>query len=219
MNITTRILMTLFGLVTLAASQAGETPERQSTALRIDTQLKLEPATGSESGFIQKDHSKAGVLLGLGIGQKIFGTRQTHDLALATVQYGWVFSDRVGKHRWFAGNWELLTELFGGGQFHPEGAYVSGGGSLLRYNIVNGTAWVPFFDFGGGATASDIREPDLSSTFQFNLQAGPGLHYFWSKHSAFTVQTRLFHLSNLGIEKPNQGVNAVVVSAGVSWTF
>lgn len=58
-----------------------------------------------------------------------------------------------------------------------------------------------------GATATDIRQPDLSTTFEFNLQGGGGLHYFLRNDLALTFQWRFIHLFNAGIKFPNTGVN------------
>ena len=77
----------------------------------------------------------------------------------------------------------------------------------------------PFVDGGFGPSLTDIGRPDLSTTFEFNVQGGVGLHYFWSDHQAFTVQCRYFHMSNCGIQQPNQGVNSINFLVGMSWFF
>src|SRR5579872_3070803 len=162
---------------------------------------------------------EAGFALGGAVGVKGLGGIQAHDLALGALHYGWVFSDVVGKDAWYRGNWEFVAELFGGAQFHPRHAYVVGATPVLRYNFATGTRWVPFFDAGLGPSATDIGHPDLGSTFEFNLQAGPGVRFFWRKDVALTFQSRFLHLSNGGIKTPNQGVNTVTFSTGITWFF
>ena len=115
------------------------------------------------------------------------------------------------------GNWELLADLFGGYQFHPEGVYFAGLSPHLRYNFATRTRFVPFVDVGAGATATDIREPDLSTTFEFNLQGGGGTHYFLRDDLALTFQWRFIHLSNAGIKYTNLGVNNSTFLLGLSW--
>jgi hypothetical protein len=171
-----------------------------------------------ESGF-RKGTDDAGFTLGGGIGLALFGTEQVHDLALTSIHYGRVLSGVVGKDKWWRGNWELRAELFGGGQFSPRTAYVVGGAPVLRYSFATGTRWVPFLDAGAGITATDIKQPDLSSVFQFNLGVGPGVHYFWRKGLAATLQARLLHISDAGFLDPNDGVNAITITGGLSWFF
>ena len=69
------------------------------------------------------------------------------------------------------------------------------------------------------------REPDrhsgrdLSTTFEFNLQAGVGSHYFVCDNLSVMLQARLIHLSNASIKLPNLGVNNVTLLFGLSWWF
>ncbi len=141
-----------------------------------------------------------------------------HDLALAAFHYGWMFGP-VGENRCYGGNWELLGESFVGSQYHPNPAYVVGLTALLRYNFATKLRLVPFIDGGAGPTFTDIGLPDLSLTYNFNLQAGIGVHYFWRRNSAFTLESRFFHLSNAGLKYPNDGVNTVSFLFGFSWFF
>src|SRR5205085_11908698 len=97
----------------------------------------------------------------------------------------------------------------GGGQYRPEEAYFIGGGPHLRYDFAPGHNWVPFVDLGAGVTATDIRSGDISTTFEFNLQAGAGAHYFVAKNLALTAQARFVHFSNAGIRFPNLHVNTI----------
>jgi lipid A 3-O-deacylase len=169
---------------------------------------------GLEKGTMEADLS-----LGASVGAHIFGGSETHDFALAKLMFGLVLSDEVAKEHWYRGQWEVLGEVFGGGQFEPGNAYVVGVTPGLRYDFATGTRWVPFFDAGAGASATDIGHPDLGGTFQFNLQTGPGLHYFVAKNAAITIQYRYLHLSSAGLEKPNNGVNTSVFYVGMGWFF
>src|SRR4051812_40615717 len=150
---------------------------------------------------------EAGMSLGAGLGHKILLSETQHDLALADFHFGWVFSKLMAKDRWYRGNWEVLGEVFQGAQFDPNISYVIGGAAILRYNFCTHSRWVPFFDGGGGAAATSIRNTDLSTTFEYNLQAGVGTQYFVSKDFAVTAQYRFLHLSNAGLAAPNLGVN------------
>jgi len=59
----------------------------------------------------------------------------------------------------------------------------------------------------------------LGGTFQFNLQTGPGLHWFVEKNLAITMQYRFLHISSAGMELPNNGVNTSAFYVGMSWLF
>jgi lipid A 3-O-deacylase len=172
----------------------------------------------AEGGFA-RGTKQLGFSVGAGFGMEVITSRQTHDWVIGAGRYGWVFSDQVGAGHWYRGNWELLLELFGGMQFYPDNAYVVGGGPLIRYNFTASKRWVPFIDLGGGATATDIRNGDLSTTFEFNLQGGAGVHLFVRKEVALTFQYRFIHLSNAGLKFPNLGVNNSTFLAGVTWFF
>jgi opacity protein-like surface antigen len=170
------------------------------------------------AGF-QRGAQELGTCAGLGLGMKVLGLTRSHDWGIGTLEYGRMISPVLGKGRWYGGNLELAGELFGAGQFRPDQAYVVGGGPHLRYSFATGHRWVPFLDVGGGATATDIRDHDLSTTFEFNLQGGAGLHFFWRRNAAFTLQYRFIHLSNADMSSPNVGVNSSSVLAGLTWFF
>lgn len=162
---------------------------------------------------------EAGLTLGPGFGLKVLGSSQAHDWVIATAQYGLIFSDILGRDSWYRGNIEVLLEVFGAYQYHPSHAYAVGVAPLLRYNFCVGHRLVPFFDFGAGGTATDIRDGDLSTTYEFNLQTGVGVHYFIRDDLAFTSQFRFLHLSNAGIDSPNLGVNTANILVGLTWFF
>ena len=174
--------------------------------------------TDVAEGF-KKGAQELELLAGIGIGTPIIHGEHTHNWVLGSLQYGWVFTDVLGPDSWHRGNWELLAHVFGGAQFDPSHAYLIGAAPLLRYNFGPGKRWVPFIDFGAGVTATDIRDGDLSTTFEFNLQAGAGTHFFLRKDLALTFQYRFIHLSNAGIDFPNLGVNTSNFLLGVSWFF
>jgi opacity protein-like surface antigen len=173
---------------------------------------------GIGSGF-RKGLYQVGGTVGAGFGTKVLGTTQKHDLASASVNLGWVFTDVIAPDKWYRGNFELLLELFGGGQFNPYGRYFVGLTLLIRHNFATCSRWMPFVDAGAGVSATNIEGPDLSGTFQFNLQGGVGTHYFLSDRTALTVQYRWLHFSNAGIRDPNHGTNTQMFHVGVSWFF
>jgi lipid A 3-O-deacylase len=175
--------------------------------------------SGSSEEPFRKGAIELSLSAGAGYGMSIFGSRGHHHWGLGAVELGWMLSGPMAEDHWYKGNFELLLQVFGGAQFHPETAYLAGGGPELRYNFLTGTRWVPFFSAGAGATSTDIRDRDLSTSFEFNLHAGPGLHFFLTQNAALTLKCEFIHLSNAGMDHPNLGVNSVSGFVGASWFF
>ena len=212
-------------LPALAQTQGGSNvADDQKASLSKGPKLSL----GSESSGIWNstvgNGFKPGALeiggaLALGIGMRVLLSERAHDLALAKVHFGWMFTDVQAEDKWYRGNWELLGEIFGGFQYQPDVDYVVGIGPMLRYNLATRTPWVPFLNVGGGLSATSIRDSDLSTTFEYQLQGGGGTHYFVRENVALTLEYRFLHISNAGIKYPNLGVNTSVIYLGVSWFF
>ena len=77
--------------------------------------------------------------------------------------------------------------------------------------------WAPNILLGTGFSMTnwkDVAERELGSEFQFLLHAGAGLEYF-KKDGAYSINYRLFHVSNAGMQFPNIGLNAHVFSLGM----
>jgi lipid A 3-O-deacylase len=157
--------------------------------------------------------------IGAGYGVEIFGGSQSHDLALASLSYGYMLGSVKGAGHWYAGNFELRGELFAGGQFLPSEEWVVGIAPHLRYDLATGTRWMPYIDIGGGVSATSIGPPDLSHVFEFNIQGAVGMDWFIRNNVALNVEVRYMHLSCGGINTPNLGLNNVGAMAGISWFF
>jgi opacity protein-like surface antigen len=174
--------------------------------------------SGVGEGF-RRNALAINVSTGPGVGVKIFGSEHYHDWWLGTVDVEWILSEVVAKDKWYRGNWEIAFEVFGGQQYEPSSAYLVGFTPLLRYDFAIGHRWVIFAQGGSGGTLTDIRDGDLSTTFEFALQAGVGAHFFIDDHVSLNIQTRFIHLSNANLDVPNLGVNNVTFLFGVSWWF
>jgi len=152
-------------------------------------------------------------------GLKAFGSYESHDLGLVSVEYGRMLGPVLGRHYGLRGNFEARIELFGGAQLSPGRDWLVGLTPHLRYNFATGTRWVPFLDIGAGVSATSIGPPDLSGTFEFNLQACAGVNRFLRDDLALTLEARYLHMSCAGLSSPNSGLNAVVGMLGLTWFF
>jgi hypothetical protein len=132
-----------------------------STNDTSQSELKFNPTSGGiwENGVGEGFKSAVQSIsfsTGAGYGLKIFGSRQNHDLALASLSYGYMLGSVEGEGHWYRGNWEFRGELFGGEQFSPRNDWLVGLTPHLRYNFATGTRWIPYVDGGAGVTATSI---------------------------------------------------------------
>jgi len=156
---------------------------------------------------------------GANYGIATFGSHQAHDLALTSFTYGHMLGDAMGEGHWWQGNPEFRLELFSGAQFDPDTRWFVGLTPHLRYNFATGTRWVPFVDAGAGVTATSIGPPDMSGTFEFNLQAGTGIMWVLRDNLALSLEARYVHWSCAGLHKPNLGLNGVTGLLGMTYFF
>ena len=206
------------------AGGAELSSQEPSENLTPEPVMKLEAPAGTiwkdavGEGFRSTVHTFS-VEVGVGLGMAKLGSHQAHDLALTSLSYGHMLGPVLGEGHWYRGNFEWRIELFGGGQYSPSKEWLVGLTPHLRYNFATGTRWIPFVDGGAGVTATGISRPDLSGTFEFNLQPGIGVHWFVRDNLALTGELKYFHFSCAGISNPNSGMNNVTGMIGLTWFF
>jgi hypothetical protein len=173
---------------------------------------------GLGAGF-RHDAQSFTLSAGANYGVTAFGSEQAHHLALVSLTYGHMLSGVLGEGHWYRGNPELRVELFTGAQFSPNTEWLVGLTPHLRYSFATGSHWIPFLDVGAGVTATGIGAPDLSGTFEFNLQGGVGVQWFIKHDLALTLETHYLHISCAGIHQPNLGLNGITGTLGLSFFF
>ncbi len=77
----------------------------------------------------------------------------------------------------------------------------------------------PYFKLGAGLDYMTQHTREQSTQFNFIEQLGAGIHYYFSKNTAFTLEGRWRHLSNAEIKFPNHGINTYFVVTGISYGF
>ena len=90
----------------------------------------------------------------------------------------------------------------------------------LEYKFVNPRrSWAPFLFGGLGGSWGDWfqESKELATAFEFILQAGGGIEYFFANGTAMNLNYRFWHMSNSNIKSPNIGINAHVLSLGYSF--
>jgi opacity protein-like surface antigen len=90
----------------------------------------------------------------------------------------------------------------------------------LEYKFLNPErSWAPFVFAGVGGAWGDFFQGavEISTAFEFILQAGAGIEYFFDNGTAINFNYRIWHLSNSNVKSPNVGINAHVFSLGYSF--
>ncbi len=77
----------------------------------------------------------------------------------------------------------------------------------------------PYVKVGVGMVYLTQHTREQGSQFNFIEQGGAGIHYFFRKNIAFSVEYRMRHLSNANIEPPNKGIETAFLLAGISYQF
>src|SRR3989338_5045578 len=91
---------------------------------------------------------------------------------------------------------------------------------LLKIGILPQTwKFQPFILAGPGMVYMTQHTREQSTQFNFTEQAGMGMHYFFRKNIAFTLEGRFRHLSNASIRNPNKGITTNFVFTGISYKF
>ncbi|HAV61792.1 MAG TPA: hypothetical protein DCY13_05450 [Verrucomicrobiales bacterium] len=213
MNPRTATLILLLGCLPpsqLMAQQELEVPEM--TLKRSVWQNGI--GTGFAEGALSIETK---LVRGLGTDQG--GSRVNHDLWLGQLLLGTILMEPCRPNRWYGGNLELTGQLIGGAQDHPEPAFFVAGNVGLRYHLSAIGRVVPFLTASIGISGTDIGEPDLSGTFQFNEQVGGGLRYFLSERRAIVLEYFFQHISNGSTSLPNHGANSHMFSLGFAWLY
>jgi hypothetical protein len=145
------------------------------------------------------------------------------DLAVASFRYGTMLSNPHGTG-FFAGNYEFLAEVFGGGIFQGPGNVEAGATLFLRYNFIQPHARViPYMQIGGGGVYTDISETKshglVSLPVEFNLQGTGGVRFMLNQRCSFILEAGYRHISNASIKLPNRGVDSVGGDLGFGFFF
>lgn len=145
--------------------------------------------------------------------------RPTIDYSLSGLHFGWMLTD-ANSSCWLPGNWELLGEVIGGTPLSGKGSYLAGATVWIRYNfVVPNWKLVPYVQGGGGAELTDFDQRLIGEHFNFNVDAGAGVHYFVKPDLSINVGCHFQHLSNAKLSDTDIGVNAFGPEVGVSYFF
>ena len=185
--------------------------------------LMFNAATAGAENFSQrfeKGSSDFGAQMGWGWTADIPPGPNRSDLGFAFFFPNWQrnLTGVIGGDSWYQG--ALFYHMEAGLAFSDvDNKFLLGWSPVMvQYKFLSPKRrWAPNILLGAGFSMTnwkDVAKRELGSEFQFLLHAGAGLEYF-KKDGAYSINYRLFHVSNAGIQFPNIGLNAHVFSLGM----
>lgn len=144
---------------------------------------------------------------------------RAHQVAFADYQFSLSLASAAEAKPGDAASLELGGEILAGGQWNPDADYFTALMPSLRWNLLTKTALIPYLQGGGGVAFTDIGRPDLGSVFEFVEYAGMGLRWRCQQHLDIFAESRVMHVSNAGIKKPNRGITGATLQVGAGWSF
>ncbi len=115
---------------------------------------------------------------------------------------------------------QFQLEPFLSGISSPEGGIETGVSFLFKVGILPQTSkFQPYGKIGIGMNYMTLHTNEQGTQFNFTEQGGIGMHYFFRKNLGLTLEGRIRHLSNAGIDQPNHGINSYFVLTGLTYEF
>jgi hypothetical protein len=124
------------------------------------------------------------------------------------------------KYTPFTGLFQFVLEPFIADVYDPNNNVEVGSNFLFKIGLLPETAkFQPYLKGGVGFLYMSQHTIEQGSQFNFDQYAGLGLHYFFRKNLAFTIEYRFRHISNADIERPNKGINTNFTICGVTYRY
>ena len=115
---------------------------------------------------------------------------------------------------------QFQIEPFMGPIYSPHTNLEMGNTFWFKLGLLPDTSkFQPYVKAGAGFDYMTLHTYEQSTQFNFIEQGAIGIHYFFTKNTAFTLEGRIRHLSNASIEEPNHGINTYYVVTGITYHF
>ena len=176
---------------------------------------------------LRREHWNYGVWIDYGNG---LGARDGVRIGGAGARIGRVMTGEHGSG-WRRGTFELDADITPLEIYHFPDEYDSGflvkaqnyytagfTPVILKWNFTRGTRWVPYVEAQGGLVFSTKDLPPVNTAnVNFIPGAAFGAHRFVGKN-AWTIQGKIYHLSNASLGPHNPGINAAMqIRIGYTW--
>jgi len=176
----------------------------------------LDLHAGDRGPLESKGEKQCGINLGYG-----YSFESNRDMRFASLNpyLGIVLTDPLGSGLW-RGTLEGLVEGSFSSVFKNQRTYAAGFNALARYNFLPPSAGLrPYVQAGLGVVLTNLVMDDFGSNFNFVSSAACGLHYYYSARDAISIEWRVLHMSNAGLDDDNDGLNMNNFFAGFSHRF
>jgi hypothetical protein len=134
----------------------------------------------------------------------------------AGVRFSLLPFNTVAKNTWFHGSLEMGFEPFYQNYLQPNDQFWAGLAAISRYHFLALGRFVPYLELAGAAGGTDLRLPEIRSTFSFLVFVGLGASFFVDDRTAVYLGYRLQHVSNAKTHLPNRGFESDSAVIGVS---
>lgn len=174
-------------------------------------------------GWAQKVNPKCleGIEFFTGLGWGKLREQKTYDLTSFIVDFDLNLKDLTKKLNFNPSSLlQFQIEPFISFVSQPNNNLETGVSFLLKVGILpQDWKFQPFILFGPGMVYMTQHTREQATQFNFIDQVGVGIHYFFRKDIAFTLEGRYRHLSNASIKHPNKGINTQFIVGGISYKF
>jgi hypothetical protein len=114
----------------------------------------------------------------------------------------------------------FVLEPFISYAFSPNNNVEVGNNFAIKIGFLPETSkFQPYFKGGSGPMFMSLHTHEQGSQFNFNDFAGLGLHYFFKKSVALTLEYRFRHVSNANLTERNKGLEGEFGLCGMSFLF
>ena len=104
--------------------------------------------------------------------------------------------------------------------YEPKSNIEIGNGFVLKAGFLPETSKLqPYIKGSVGLLYMTMHTREQSTQFNFFEYAGIGMHYFFTKNSAFTVEYHYRHASNSSMGDRNHGINSQFALMGLAYKF
>jgi opacity protein-like surface antigen len=85
--------------------------------------------------------------------------------------------------------------------------------------VQENSRFIPYLQVGAGGTSVEVLQRVEGENFNFNLDAGLGCRYFFTRSFSANAECRYQHISNADLSAHNIGINAVGPVVSISYFF
>ena len=115
---------------------------------------------------------------------------------------------------------QFQIEPFLGYISSPDSNFEMGTSFFFKFGVLPQTSKIqPYIKAGVGFDYMTLHTYEQSTQFNFISTGAVGVHVFFSKDTALTLEGRYRHLSNASIDEPNNGINSITGNIGILHQF